>query len=165
MQLSWRFQPIELRGASGASGLDAARLVGPFPRGQLQGWGVDLIRSDPQFSNPFSPTQQVYGARATIMRYPMLPLHLYLQPQSSGTGQQGRRAPVYQRTFVGDGSISSRAAIRRQRGSGTEEAWVRMGTAVLAWREPRARPWHNSPSGIHSYFNTYSVCIWLYQTK
>lgn len=29
MQLSLRFQPIELRGASG---LDAARLVGAFPR-------------------------------------------------------------------------------------------------------------------------------------
>ncbi|UKZ60393.1 uncharacterized protein TrAtP1_001673 [Trichoderma atroviride] len=55
----------------------------------------------------------------------MPPLHLDLQPQPSGTGQQGRCAPVSQRTFVGDGSICSRAAIRRQRGSGTEEAWVR----------------------------------------
>lgn len=53
MQLSLRFQPIELRGASG---LDAARLLGAVPRASCKD-GVDLIRSDPQFSNPFSPTQ------------------------------------------------------------------------------------------------------------
>lgn len=34
--------------------------LGPFP-GPVARMGLDLIRSDPQFSNPFSPTQQVWS--------------------------------------------------------------------------------------------------------
>lgn len=98
--------------------------LGPFP-GPVARMGVDLIRSDPQVSNPFSPTQQVWSTSYYEVSNATSSPVLYLQPQSSGTGQQGRCAPVYQQTFVGDGGICSRAAIRRQRGSGTEEAWVR----------------------------------------
>lgn len=101
--------------------------LGPFP-GPVARMGVDLIRSDPQVSNPFSPTQQAWST-SYLYNYEVSNATSSPVPTAAVVGHRPARPlcsclPADVCT-VGDGSICSRAAIRRQRGSGTEEAWVR----------------------------------------
>lgn len=128
MQLNAHFQRFRARCACG---LEAARLVGLFPGGLVQGVGIDLIRIDPQFSKPFSP-----------MILPLDVIHCVYSRVASGSmapeARSAKRCPRALSLFLSSHDASA-ARERHDRG---------MGMAVCSWREPSTRPWHNSPSGM-----------------